>query len=85
MFIKTIEIEGVDQNVRIERSEVGAQIFAGPRLLFEVTKDEPRESRFEKATMAAGFICGRDRRGRVNATNSMLHDVLDAIDRVAGC
>ncbi len=85
MFIKTIIIEGVEKDVRIEHTFEGAQVFAGLHLIFEVAKNEPRESRFEKATKAAGFICGRDRQGRVAATNSMLHDVLDAIDRVAGC
>ena len=85
MFINAIEIEGVVENVRVERTFTGARALVNGRVLFEVGKDEPRESRFEKATKAAAFICGRDRQGRVNATNSMLHDVLDAIDRVAGC
>lgn len=85
MFIHAIEIEGVDENVRVERTHEGARALVNGRVLFEVAKDEPREARFAKATQAAGYICGRDGQGRVAATNSMLHDVLDAIDRVAGC
>jgi hypothetical protein len=30
-------------------------------------------------------VYGTDRRGRAAATNSMVHDVLNEIERVAGC
>jgi hypothetical protein len=87
MFIKQITIEGVEGDVEILRIDGGALVTesgGGNRILCEVRADEDRESRFTKACEVAKVVCGRDRRGRPNATNSMIHDVLNEIERVAG-
>ena len=85
MFIKTIVIEGVEGDVEIARMDGGALVTSGNRLLCQVGRDEPREARLAKALEVAKVVCGTDRRGRPNATNSMVHDVLNEIERVAGC
>ena len=87
MFIKQITIEGVEGDVEIIRldSDGGALVTSGNRVLCEVREDEHRDSRFEKAFEVAKIVCGTDRKGRPNATNSMIHDVLNKIERVAGC
>ena len=38
-----------------------------------------------KAVEVAKAVYGTDRRGRAAATNSMVHDVLNEMERVAGC
>lgn len=92
MFIKQITIEGVEGDVEILRidSGGGALVTSGNDILCEVRADEDREKRYWKAYEVARIVCGqvRDRRSRKmvpNATNSMIHDVLNEIDRVAGC
>ena len=85
MFIKQITIEGVEGDVEIIRIENGALVTSGNRILCDVRDDEHRESRFEKACEVAKIVCGTDRKGRPNATNSMIHDVLNEIERAAGC
>jgi phosphoribosylamine-glycine ligase len=85
MFIKTIVIEGVDGDVEIAHTDAGALVTSGNRVLCEVGKNEPREARYAKAYEVAKVVCGTDRRGRPNATNSMIHDVLNEMERVAGC
>ena len=85
MFIKSIVIDGVDGDVEIARLDTGALVTSGNRVLCEVGRDEPREARYAKAYEVAKVVCGTDRRGRANATNSMVHDVLSEIERVAGC
>jgi hypothetical protein len=84
MFIKQITIEGVEGDVEILRIEGGALVTSGNDILCEVRAGEDRESRFTKACEVAKVVCGRDRRGRPNATNSMIHDVHNEIERVAG-
>ncbi len=85
MFIKTITIEGVEGDVEITRTDEGALVTSGDRVLCAVTRTEPSETRYAKAREVAKVVCGTDRRGRPNATNSMIHDVLNEIERVAGC
>ena len=85
MFIKQITIEGVEGDVEILHIDLGALITSGNDILCEVRADEDRESRFAKACEVAKVVCGRDRRGGPNATNSMIHDVLNEIERIAGC
>ena len=90
MFIKQITIEGVEGDVEILRIENGALVTSGNDVLCEVRADEDREKRYWKAYEVARVVCGqvRDRRTRKmvpNATNSMIHDVLNEIERVAGC
>jgi len=44
------------------------------------------ELRYALASKVAEVICGRDSRGRgPNATNSMVHDFMHEIERLAGC
>lgn len=90
MFIKTMTIQGVEGDVEIAHTDDGALITSGNKILCEVLRSEPREARFAKAYEVARVVCGqcRERRtGRTvpNATNSMIHDVCNEIDRVAGC
>ena len=85
MFIKTMTIEGVEGDVEIARTDDGALVTSGNRILCEVRRNEDREARYRKACEVAKIICGRDKRGGPNATNSMIHDVLNEIERVAGC
>jgi len=86
MFIKQITIEGIESDVEIIRIDSGgALVTSGNRILGEVRANEHREARFEKACEVAKVVCGIDRKGRPNATNSMIHDVLNEIERVAGC
>lgn len=88
MFIKQITIEGVDGDVEITRVDgkvSSALVTSGNAILCEVRADEDREKRFWKAYEVAKVVCGTTRKGEPNATNSMIHDVLNEIDRVAGC
>ena len=84
MFIKKIVIEGVEGDVEISRTETGAVVTAND-IDAEIDRDMTREDRYAVAWKAAKVICGTTKRGEPNATNSMIHDVLDQIDRVAGC
>ncbi|MBX3316641.1 MAG: hypothetical protein KF902_07245 [Phycisphaeraceae bacterium] len=94
MTIKKIVIEGIDQDISIRRTERGAEVTieqhtrrAGRQdiCIAHITRDEDRESRYAKATEVAKEVYGTDRRGRAAATNSMVHDVLNEMERVAGC
>jgi len=84
MFIKKIVIEGVEGDVEIRRTETGAVVTANETDA-EIDSGMTREDRYAVAWNAAKVICGETKRGEPNATNSMIHDVLDQIDRVAGC
>ena len=84
MFIKKIVIEGVEGDVAISRTETGAVVTAND-IDAAIDRDMTREDRYAVAWNAAKVICGTTKRGEPNATNSMIHDVLDQIDRVAGC
>jgi len=85
MFIKQITIEGVEGDVEIMRLDDGALVTSGNQIICEVRSDEDREKRYWKAHEVAKVVCGRTRNGEPNATNSMIHDVLREIERVAGC
>lgn len=94
MFIKHITIEGVQGDVeirRIEGAEGGAIVTAGGRTICEMHCSDDRERRYAMGREAAKAICGVTRASRFgpaeqpNATNSMIHDVLCEIERVAGC
>jgi len=84
MFIKKIVIEGVDGDVEIRRTQDGAIVTAN-EIDAEIDRDMTRDDRYAVAFNAAKVICGELRDGTPNATNSMIHDILDQIDRVAGC
>lgn len=84
MFIKRIEIEGAEGDVEIRRTETGAAVTAND-VEVEVTRDDSRGERWAVAYNAAKVICGTRRNGEPNASNSMIAEILDQIDRVAGC
>jgi hypothetical protein len=94
MNIRTIVIEGHKQDVKISRTDRGAEVTieqhtrrAGRQdiCIAHIARDEDRESRYAKAAKVAKVVYGTDRRGRAAATNSMVHEVLTEIERVAGC
>lgn len=84
MFIKQITIEGVIDDVTIRHTESGAIVSAND-INVEFDRDADREERFGIAYNVARIICGETKRGDPNATNSMIHDILREIERVAGC
>ena len=84
MFIKQIVLEGAAGDVAITRMEGGAVVSAND-VETEVRWIDTREDRYAVAHAAAEVLCGTTARGALNATNSMVHEVLDLIDRVAGC
>jgi len=98
MRIRTIVLEGERGQVEITRTDTGAlvgtseftpaqpQRLAGVqrRVVCEVARDEHPEDRYAKAQAVAAVLYGTTR-GRPNATNSMVHEVMTEIDRVAGC
>jgi hypothetical protein len=86
MRIRAIVIEGDKAQIEITRTEAGAHVTAGDfnQVVCEVARDEHREDRYAKAQEVAALLYGTTR-GRPNATNSMVHDVMNEIDRVAGC
>ncbi len=94
MNIRTIVIEGHERDVKISRTERGAEVtieqntrHAGRQdiCIAHIARDEDREGRYAKAVEVAKVVYGTDRRGRAAATNSMVHDVLNEMERVAGC
>ena len=94
MNIKTIVIAGIQEDIKITRTDAGATVSverfkraAGKHdhVIAEVGRDEDRDTRYAKAVEVAKAVYGTDRRGRAAATNSMVHDVLNEIERVAGC
>lgn len=94
MNIRTIVIEGHEQDVKISRTERGAEVTieqntrrAGRQdiCIAHIARDENRESRYAKATEVAKVVYGTDRRSQAAATNAMVHDVLNEMERVAGC
>ena len=94
MNIKTIVIEGQEKDVKISRTERGAEVtieqntrHAGRQniCIAHIARGEDRETRYAKAVEVAKVVYGTDRRGRAAATNSMVHDVLNEMERVAGC
>ncbi len=101
MFIKEIRIETVNGlDVVIARTESGATVRhmnlasrTRGTTLCEINRDEPRETRFGKAYYVARVICGEVKDGGPrgsgkmvpNATGSMIAEICDEIDRVAGC
>ena len=94
MNVKTIVIEGHERDVKISRTERGAEVtieqntrHAGKQdiCIAHIARDEDRDARYAKAVEVAKLVYGTDRRGRAAATNSMVHDVLNEIERVAGC
>ncbi len=84
MTIKQITIKGERGEVLIRDADYGAQILFGATCL-ELSRHSSDAERWTAAMATAKAIYGADRHGRPNATNSMIHDVLREIERVAGC
>lgn len=84
MKYRTIIIEGDEGDVEIRAADYGAQVIAND-VVAEVARTDSPEERYSVAYNAARVVYGTDRRGRPNATNSMIHEVLSEIERVAGC
>ncbi len=94
MNIKTIVIEGKTEDISIRRTDHGAEVTVvrfsrlegrQNRCITRIARDEDAESRFAKAAEVAKLVYGTDRRGQAAATNSMVHEVMTEIERVAGC
>jgi len=84
MQIKQSTIGGLDGDVTITRSDAGATIRA-TGLEVDVDRRSNRDLRYDIARRLARAVYGATRRGEPNATNSMIHDILREIERVAGC
>lgn len=85
MIIKAIVIEGENGDVTVQRVSGGAVATTGGEEIARFAASDPHEARYAAATRVAAAVYGRGRGGRVAATNSMVHDVLAQLDRVAGC
>ena len=94
MKIKHIVIEGHEEDITVRATDDGAAASVirmsraegrFDKVFAEFRRDESREARYAKAVEVAKYVYGRDRRGQAAATNSMVHDVLNEIERVAGC
>ncbi len=94
MNIRTLVIEGHAQDVTISRTQRGAEVTieqhtrrAGRQAICiaHIARDEDRQARYAKAAEVAKVVYGTDQRGRAAATNSMVHEVLSEMERVAGC
>jgi len=83
MFIKQITIEGVDGDVEIRHTDTGAVVIAN-EIAQNIDRGASRDDLYSIAWNAAKVICGETKDGKPNATNSMIHDVLNEIERVAG-
>ncbi len=84
MLIKAMTIEGLIDDVTILRSERGAVICAND-VEIEFERQAEAEERFGLAKNAAEVVYGTEPLGGPNASNSMIHDLLRAIEQVAGC
>ena len=94
MKIKHIVIEGSEEDITVRATADGATASVVrmsraqgrlDKVIAEFRRDESREYRYAKAVEVAKHVYGRDRRGQAAATNSMVQDVLNEIERVAGC
>ena len=94
MKIKHIVIEGLEEDITVRATADGASASVVhmtraegrvDKVIGEFRRDESREDRYAKAADVAKYVYGTDRRGLAAATNSMVHDVLNEIERIAGC
>ena len=93
MKIKHIVIEGSEEDITVRATTDGATASVVrmsraqgrfDKVIAEFRRDESREARYAKAAEVAKHD-GQDRRGQAAATNSMVHDVMNEMERVAGC
>ena len=94
MKIKHIVIEGSEEDITVRATADGAAASVVrmsraegrfDKVIAEFRRDESREARFAKACIVATRVYRTDRQGHPAATNSMVHDVLNEIERIAGC
>ncbi|MGE3110141.1 MAG: hypothetical protein AB7G11_17580 [Phycisphaerales bacterium] len=93
MNIKSIVIEGYEEDITIARTDTGATAsvsrFTGEgrrdHVLAEVARNDDAHVRYTKAVEVAKAVYGTDRRGRPAATNSMVHEILTEMERLASC
>jgi hypothetical protein len=94
MKIKHIVIEGHEEDITVRATDDGAAASVVrmsraegrfDKVIAEFRRDESREARYAKACIVAARVYGNDRQGRPAATNSMIHEVLNEIERIAGC
>ncbi len=94
MKIKHIVIEGLEEDITVRATDEGASASVArmsraegrfDKVIGEFRRNESREERYAKAAEVAKVVYGSDRHGRPAATNSMVHDVMNEIERVAGC
>jgi len=94
MNIKTITIEGLSEDIKISQTDAGAKIVAErwdlngvktDHAIMGFARDEDRDAQYAKAVEVAGLVYGVDCHGRTFATDSMIHEVMNAIELVAGC
>jgi hypothetical protein len=89
--IKSITIEGHAGEIEIARTDEGCLVTSGNNVVCGIKRGEDRDSRWPGIQDVARAIYGVTKPGRYggggqpNATNSMVHDVADLIERVAGC
>jgi hypothetical protein len=85
-----IKIEGEGCTVVFVARERGSEALVekgpGKRLsVARIDRDDDSEKRFEQALLASRYVYGLDRHGRAAGTNSMIHDVMNVMERLAGC
>ncbi len=94
MFIRAIVIEGVDGDVKVTHTDEGATVsverFSRRQgkhdvEIARIDRRESREAIYAKTYEVAKVVMGTDRQGRPLGTNSMIHEVMSEIERVAGC
>jgi hypothetical protein len=83
MNIKSIVIEGVVGDVQITGTPEGAKVTAGGRPVCKFARDESGDDRWAKVLQTAKAIYGTTPGGEVNATGSMVHAVLEEIERIS--
>jgi|GEM_PF-4157979 len=84
MLIKEITLAGEINDVVVRRTERGALIITND-VEIEVERRGEREERWGTARNMAAVVYGTGRRGNPNASSSMIHEILQLIERVAEC
>lgn len=94
MTIRTITIDGPEETVTLARTAAGAVATIARHTrakglenatIATIDRGAPQEDWHREATKAAYHVYGLARDGRPAATNSMIHELLILLQRVAGC
>jgi len=92
MNIKTLTIEGHCEDIKISRIATGAMVSVErhtpnndkiDHFFTVIRRNEPTDARYATALAVSRLVYGADSRGRNVATNSMIHEVMNAIELVA--